>query len=69
MYINLLIVVNLANDRVVESINQRRSGGSGAGNPGQKRRDQIMGFDVTGIIKLLSNKTKMISFNLLPIAY
>ena len=53
--------MRLANNRVVETINSKRTGGI------LKKRDTIMGFDITGIIKLLSNKTKMISLNLIPI--
>lgn len=53
--------MRLANSRINEAINSKRTGGT------LRKRDAIMGFDVSGIIKLLSNKTKLISLNLLPV--
>jgi len=55
--------VRLVNSRIIETINLKRSGATQTA----KRRDNLMGFDVAGIIKLLSNKTKLVSPNLIPI--
>jgi len=58
-----ILIVRLVNGRIIETINLKRSGGTQTA----KRRDNLMGFDVAGIIKLLSNKTKLVSPNLIPI--
>jgi hypothetical protein len=57
--------VRLVKSRIVESIHQKRTGGS----QNSKKRDSPMGFDVSGIIKLLYNKTKLISPNLIPVIH
>jgi hypothetical protein len=61
--IKIFNIVNLANERVIDSINSKKNGGGGS----LKKRDIIMGFDVSGIIKLLSNKIRLVSLNVLPI--